>query len=94
MGPSALPLGLPACVIHCDTESKVSQEPSHSSPAFAHAAVLNDKQGSPLAGKLVNIFTSELKNRNGLTLAPDLEEILRKQDVGLQGNCFLFDFLG
>lgn len=80
--------------IHCEAESEASQELSHSCPAFAHAAVLNDKQDSPFAGKLVNIFTSECKNRSGLTSAPDLEEILRKQDVGLQGNCFLFDFLG
>lgn len=42
----------------------------------------------------MNTFTSECKNHNGLALAPDLEEILNKQDVGLQGSCFLFDFLG
>lgn len=42
----------------------------------------------------MNIFTSEFKNRNGLALAPDLTDILNKQDVGLRGNCFLFDFLG
>lgn len=42
----------------------------------------------------MHIFTSEFKNGNGLALTPDLAEILNKQDVGLQGNCFLFDFLG
>lgn len=42
----------------------------------------------------MNIFTSKFKNHNGLALAPDLEEILNKQDVGLQGNRFLFYFLG
>lgn len=37
---------------------------------------------------------SKFKNHNGLALAPDLAAILNKQDVGLWGNCFLFDFLG
>lgn len=42
----------------------------------------------------MNMFTSEFQNRNGLAFVPDLAEILNKQDVGLQGDCVLFDFLG
>lgn len=54
----------------------------------------DDGQDSPLAAKPRNLFSSGSKNHGGLALAPDLAEILSKQDVGLQGNCFLLDFLG
>jgi len=55
---------------------------------------LDDKQGYHSLREAHEYIYSEFKNHNGLALASDLTEILNKQDVGLQGNCFLFYFLG
>ena len=52
MGSSGFTLGfflLPSGSQHWKAETEASKEPSRGCWAFAHAALLDDKQGSPLA---------------------------------------------